>query len=244
MRFEPRATESASLIMPPKEKANSDKQVLNLLKSILPKAVTDPKLIDKIYSACEKEISAKNRVASFEKFCSKTELPDLSKSTVNEVKKQFEESFGKGKVNVVPHPDKNAATVEVILENESFEGTIKVGANTGAEEGEEEFKPKFVPFPVALPGDPELVWILARGETFPPEEAAIALQKVEEDFWATKSGQKLIRDRVERSFPEFILRVPGKMLMEAGLKRHYKEPEAIKQLKPAVTTTKHSKPAK
>jgi hypothetical protein len=57
------------------------------------------------------------------------------------------------------------------------------------------------------------------------------LTKVQEDFWASKAGQKMIRDRVERSFPEFVARVPAGMLGEAGLKRHYKTPEAIKLLR-------------
>ena len=40
-----------------------------------------------------------------------------------------------------------------------------------------------------------------------------------------------MRDRVERSFPEFIARVPGGMLSEVGLKRHYKTPEPVKLLR-------------
>ena len=67
-----------------------------------------------------------------------------------------------------------------------------------------------------------------------PEEAGIALAKVQEDFWASKTGQKLIRDRVDRSFPEFISRAPAGMLNEVGLKRHYKTPEPVKILRPNV----------
>jgi hypothetical protein len=63
------------------------------------------------------------------------------------------------------------------------------------------------------------------------EEAGIALHKIEDDFWASKTGQKLIRDRVERSFPEFIARVPAGMLGDSGLKRHYKLPEPVKVLR-------------
>lgn len=74
--------------------------------------------------------------------------------------------------------------------------------------------------------------MLAKRENMTPEEAAIALTKIEDDFWASKTGQKLIRDRVERSFPEFIARAPGGMLSELGLKRHYKTPEPVKLLKP------------
>jgi hypothetical protein len=82
-----------------------------------------------------------------------------------------------------------------------------------------------------MPGDKELVWLLAKRENMSPEEAGIALSKLEEDFWGSKTGQKLLRDRVERIFPEFIARVPGGMLSEVGLKRHYKTPEALKVLR-------------
>ena len=64
-----------------------------------------------------------------------------------------------------------------------------------------------------------------------PDEAGIALSKAQDDFWASKTGQKLLRDRVERCFPEFISRVPSKLLSEAGLKRHYKDPEPVKRLR-------------
>lgn len=221
-------------VMPKKEKANAQAQVLELLKNVLPKTVSDPRLVDKIYAACEKEISSKVRVEAFEKFCSRAELPNLEPASVKEVQRQFEESFGKGNVSVVPHAKKKAATVELVVDGQVLEGVIEVGAKEDGEaETEEEFKPKFVPFPVSLPADPELVWTLARGENMTPEEAAIALVKTQEDFWASKQGQKLIRDRVERSFPEFISRVPSKMLSEVGLKRHYKEAEPVKQLRAA-----------
>jgi hypothetical protein len=219
--------------MAKKERQNPEAQLLNLLKDVLPKAVQDQKLVAKIYDACEKEISAKTRVESFEKFCSKAELPDLKPGSVKEIQRQFEESFGLGNVAVIPHPKKEAATVEVTVGKDVLEGVIKVGTKENSEEeGDPEFKPKFIPFPVSLPADPELVWVLGRTENLTPEEAAISLTKVQEDFWASKQGQKLIRDRVERCFPEFISRAPSKVLGEVGLKRHYKEPEPIKQLRP------------
>lgn len=218
--------------MAKKQNSNPEGQLLALLKDVLPKAVADQKLVDKIYSACEKEISAKVRVESFQKFCSRAEVPDLEAQTVEEIQRQFEESFGKGTVSIIPHLKKQAATVEVVVDGEVLEGVVKVGANTNGEADEEqEFKPKFVPFPVALESDPELVWSLARGENLTPEEAAITLAKAQEDFWASKQGQKLIRDRVERTFAEFVSRAPAKILTEVGLKRHYKEPEALKQLR-------------
>jgi hypothetical protein len=66
------------------------------------------------------------------------------------------------------------------------------------------------------------------------DEAAIALTKIEDEFWASKAGQKSLKDRVEKSFPEFIARVPAGMLGDSGLKRHYKLPETVKVLRASV----------
>ena len=218
--------------MATKQKLKNESQLLELLKTVLPKAVSDPKLAQKIFTACELQIKAKNRIVCFEEFCQDCDLPDLKPETVAEVQRQLETSFGKGKVSLVPHPQKKAVSVEVVLPDEVFEGVIKVGSRQpSTAQDEEEMRPKFSPFPVALPGDPELVWMLARPESRTPEEAAIALSQVQEEFWESKSGQKLLRDRVEKTFPEFMARVPSKMLSETGLKRHYKEPEPVKQLK-------------
>jgi hypothetical protein len=124
--------------------------------------------------------------------------------------------------------------VEVALpEGGQFSSEIQVGAVTATGSEEQEETLKFVPFPVCLPGDKELVWLLAKRENLTPEEAGIALSKLEEEFWASKTGQKLLRDRVERSFPEFIARVAGGLLTEVGLKRHYKSPEPVKLLRTA-----------
>jgi hypothetical protein len=38
---------------------------------------------------------------------------------------------------------------------------------------------------------------------------------------------------VDRTFPEFIARAPAGVLADAGLKRHYKLPEALKILRAA-----------
>ena len=90
---------------------------------------------------------------------------------------------------------------------------------------------KFVAFPVALAGDPELAWALAKRENMTNDEAAIALTKIEDDFWASKTGQKLLAIVSTASFPEFIARVPAGLLGDAGLKRHYKLPETVKVLR-------------
>lgn len=212
---------------------NTEAQLLDLLKKVLPKATHDPKLAGKIYSAVESELKTKARAAAFEKFCHRVELPDLDPKSVEAAKLQFAASFGDGDVTLKPNRKEKTLQVEVALpDGVQFSGEVKVNANLAAEgDGEQEITPKFVPFPVSLPGDKELVWLLAKRENFTPEEAGIALAKVEEEFWASKTGQKLIRDRVERSFPEFISRVPSGMLSEVGLKRHYKTPEPIKLLR-------------
>ncbi len=211
-------------------KAKNEAQLLNLLKSVLPKAVPDAKLAQAIYSALEKEIAATERVVHFEKFCKKVELPDLQKASLAEVKEQFEASFGKGTVSVVPHAAQKAATVEVITPKGTFEGIIQVGPKAPGEDDDAP-KPKYGPFPVSLPADQEVVWLLARDERLTPDEAVIALAKVQDTFWESKAGQQHLRKRTERTFPEFMSKVPGKVLSEVGLKRHYKEGEAIKQLK-------------
>lgn len=212
---------------------SNEVQLLELLKRVLPKATHDPKLAGVIYSAVEKELQSRNRAVSFDKFCEKVELPDLEPATISSVQKQFAATFSEGDVFIQPNKKEKSLNVEVSMPDGSqFTSEIKV--RPLAPEGEEdpEFKPKFVPFPVALPGDQELIWALARAESMTPEEGARALAKVEDDFWASKTGQKLIRDRVERSFPEFISRAPSGMLTELGLKRHYKTPEPVKVLKP------------
>lgn len=231
--------------MAAKTKSTKEAQVLELLKSILPKTIPDPKLVEKVYSACELEIKSRNRVGSFEKFCEKCELPDLEPETVAGVKQQFEGSFGKGAVALLPNPEKEMLHVEVQLPDATFTGTVKVRP-VGEVEEDQEVKLKFVSFPVALPADPELIWTLAKKENMTADEAAITLNKIQDDFWASKMGQKCLRDRVERTFAEFVARVPSKALTEVGLKRHYKEPEAVKVLRqlPADNGKKKSASAK
>lgn len=212
---------------------NTEHQLLDLLKRVLPKATHDPQLAGKIYQAVETELKAKARAQAFEKFCSRVELRDLEPKSIEEVQKQLGAAFSDGDLTLKPNRKDKTLAVELALPDGSqFTGEIRVNPNGAPEDdGEQEVKLKFIPFPVAMPGDKELVWMLAKKENLSPEEAGIAVTKLQEDFWASKTGQKLLRDRVERAFPEFISRVPGPMLSEAGLKRHYKTPEAIKVLR-------------
>ena len=210
-------------------KPMSEAQVLELLKQVLPKATRDPQLAGRIYQAIESELKAKARLVAFDKFCGAVELPNLEAKTVADVKLQFAESFGDGDVTLKPNRKEQSLAVEIGLpDGTQLSSEIKVRPLSPEESGEQEVALKFVAFPVSLPGDPELVWVLARHENLSAEEGSIALAKVEEEFWASKTGQKLLRDRVERSFAEFISRVPGGMLSEVGLKRHYKMPEPIR----------------
>ncbi len=215
-------------------KKSNEAQLLDLLKRVLPKATHDAELADKIYQAIELELKAKARAMAFEKFCGGIELPNLEQKTVAEVKTQLATSFGDGDITLKPNKKEQSLAVEVALpDGGQFSSEIKVGRVAAAASEEQEVTLKFVPFPVCLPGDKELVWLLAKHENLSPEEAGIALSKLEEEFWASKSGQKLIRDRVERNFPEFIARVSGGLLTEVGLKRHYKTPEPLKLLRTA-----------
>jgi hypothetical protein len=215
-------------------KKSNEAQLLDLLKRVLPKATHDAQLAEKIYQAIAVELKAKARAQAFEKFCGGIELPNLEQETVADVKLQLAASFGDGDITLKPNKKEQSLMVEVALpEGEQFTSEIKVGPVDAAADEEQEITLKFVPFPVCLPGDKELVWLLAKRENMTPEEAGIALSKLEEEFWASKTGQKLLRDRVERSFPEFIARVPGGSLTESGLKRHYKTPEPVKLLRTA-----------
>ena len=211
---------------------SNEAQLLELLKRVLPKATHDAQLAGKIYQAIELELKAKARAIAFEKFCGGIELPNLEQKTVADVKLQLAAAFGDGDITLQPNKKEQSLMVEVALpDGGQFTSEIKVGPAATSESEDQELTLKFVPFPVCLSGEKELVWLLAKRENMSPEEAGIALSKLEEEFWASKSGQKLIRDRVERNFPEFIARVSGGLLTEVGLKRHYKTPEPLKLLR-------------
>ncbi len=212
------------------DKTNTESQFLELLKRVLPKATHNPKLADQIYQAVEHELKAKARSKAFSKFCDKLELPDLEPKSIESARRQLAESFGEGDITIKPNKKEQSLSVEVaLLDGSQFNSEIKVNPHGHAEESDEqEVTLKFIPCPVALPGDKELVWLLAKRENISPEEAAISLSKLEEEFWASKTGQKLQREGVEKCFPEFISRVPAGPLGEMGLKRHYKTPEPIK----------------
>lgn len=213
-------------------KKSTETQLLDLLQKVLPKATSDPRLAAKIMEAVEHELTLKNRTSAFDKFCRRCELPNLEPESVEEVRKHLTETFKGGDVTIKPNKKEQFLAVEVALpDGAQFIGDIPVRDAAKAAEEEQEVKLKFIPFPVSLPGDKELVWVLAKRENMSNDEAGIALNKLEDDFWASKSGQKMMREGVERCFPEFIARVPAALLNEVSLKRHYKLPEPLKVLR-------------
>lgn len=214
-----------------KSKQDEQAQLLSLLRSILPKVAPDADLAAKIYAAAEDELRSKNRVNSFEKFCERVELPNLEPQTVEEVKQHFVAGFGDADMEITADEENKALVVDVELpDGTQFHKRIPVRA-VAPESAEPEVTLKFVSFPVAMPGDAEMIWALAKRENLTNDEAAMALVKLQDDFWASKAGQKLLKDRVEKSFPEFVARVPSGLLNEVGLKRHYKLPETLKVLR-------------
>jgi hypothetical protein len=229
----------------PKKTAKSgvEDQLLALLKQVLPKATDDARLADKIFEAVEQELGQKSRSKAFDKFCARCPLTDLEADSIKAVQQDLAAAFGGGDVTVKPNRKEGCLAVEVALPDGSqFSSVIKVDPSADKAAAESEAPAaKFAPFPVCLPGDAELVWLLAKRENLGPDKAAMALIRVEEEFWASKTGQTLLRDRVEKSFPEFIARAPAGLLTEAGLKRHYKEPEPIKLLRPLGKGRKQSR---
>ena len=92
-----------------KSKKDEQTQLLNLLRTILPKVAPDAALAEKIYAAVEAELRATNRVDSFEKFCNRIALPDLEPKTVEEVRQQFTAGFGdKADLEIVPDEETKA----------------------------------------------------------------------------------------------------------------------------------------
>jgi hypothetical protein len=211
-----------------KSKGMNEAEFLALLQKVLPAATRDPHLSTAIYDHVARELRLAHSLKTFEKFCSEGSLPDLEPETVSNYQSLLETNFGKENVTVVPTEAGDAVQVEINLPEGKVTNRIRVQPEGAVED--DAAKVPWVPFPVSLPTDPELVWALARREDLGPEEAAMGLSRAEGDFWESKGGLKLQRDRVEKNFAEFIARVPAAALAERGLKRLYKIPEALKVL--------------
>ena len=198
-----------------------------VLQRILPKTISDPHLANSIYEQVLNEVRLFKSLDSFEKFCEKGSIPDAEPATVEELKKQLVGNFGEGNVAVTPKEDGTAVAVEITLPDHIVNTEVKV-VPVGSEE--EAPAAPYVPFPLSMPDDPELVWSLARRENIGPDEAVRALLNIQEEFWASKKGQLLQRQGVDRSFAEFIANAPATALAESGIKRFHKDPETLKSL--------------
>ncbi len=219
-----------------KSKPLTEAQFLTFLDKILAKLIGDLKLRATIQEEVSKEIRLYNNVASFMKYSENASVPDLKPETVAELQDQLAATFGSdAKVEVTAPGDQDAAggalAVEITLPDRIVNSEIRVAPAGGADEGDGAPKAPFVPFPVTLPQDAELVWVLARREDLGPDEAARALAHIEDEFWGSKTGQKIQREGTEKTFAEFIANVPAAALLESGLKRHYKEPETLHSLR-------------
>ena len=210
-----------------KNKGITEKEFLAMLQIILPQATQDPRLANAIYERVVKEVQLRNQVQSFERFCAEGALPDFLPATLEEFKSQLATNFGEENVSLSPDEEKKEIGVEITLPDRVLSNRVKV---IPLEEQVVEEKFPFVPFPVSLPEDPDLVWILARREDFPADEAARALAAIEEEFWATKAGRKLQRELGEKTFSDFISSVPAAALADSNMKRLFKAPQPVKNL--------------
>jgi hypothetical protein len=202
-----------------KTKKINEPEIMSLLQRVLPKP---------IFERVEREVQLLKNLNAFEKFCEEGSIENLEPETVSSFRDQLAASLGEENVAIVPEESGEALEIEVSLPGRQVHSRLKV--QDPNELLDEEIKAPFVPFPVSLPEDPELIWILGRRENFGPDEAARALFHIQEEFWASKAGQIALRKGAERTFAEFISRVPASALAESGMRRHYKEPETLKIL--------------
>ena len=99
------------------------------------------------------------------------------------MKQQLAAGFGDADLDIVPDEEGKSLSVDVSLpDGTQFHSRIPVRPLAPEGSDEAEVTLKFVPFPVSLPGDPELIWALAKRENLNHEEAAIALTKIQDDF--------------------------------------------------------------
>ncbi len=222
-----------------KSKPLTEAQFLSFLDKVLSKLLPDHHLRSKVQDAVAKEIRLARDVAAFNQFCETGSVPDLDAGTMADLQDQLAATFGSdAKVEfTAPEPKDGsgdglhgALGVEIVLPDRTITSEIKV--NPGAANADDGApKAPFVPFPVTLPQDAENVWMLARREDLGPDEAGRALAHVEDEFWASKTGQNLQRKGGEKTFAEFVKNVPSAALLDVGLKRHYKDPETLHSLR-------------
>ena len=191
-----------------KNKAMNEADFLALLEKVLPKTTQDPHLATAIYAEVLKEVRLVKSLQSFEKFCETGGLPDLAPETVAGFERELIAQFGAENIEIIQDETGKSVEVAIELTDRTINSRVKVDPTVTQEEP---VPAPFVPFPVALPEDPELVWILGRRE----------------DFGQTKKGIQLQKGGGDKTFAEFIEHVPASALSDSGLKRHYKGPETL-----------------
>ena len=142
-----------------KTKRLNEKQFLSLLQKVLPTKTNDTKLAATIYEGVAKEIQLIKSLDSFEKFCESGALADSEPETLAELQSELAGKFGESNVAIAPEEDGKSVAVEIELPDRTVSTRVKVDPEVA--NAEEEVKVPFVPFPVVLPEDPELVWVLA-----------------------------------------------------------------------------------
>jgi hypothetical protein len=213
-----------TLLSSMKNKAMNEADFLALLEKVLPKTTQDPHLATAIYAEVVKEVRLVKSLQSFEKFCETGGLPDLAPETVAGFERELIAQFGAESIEITQDESGKSVDVAIELPDRVVSSRVKVDPTVTQEQP---VPAPFVPFPVSLPEDPELVWILGRREDFGPDEASRALLKIEEEFWQTKKGIQLQKGGADKTFAEFIEHVPAAALTDSGLKRHYKGPETL-----------------
>jgi len=213
-----------------KTKSLNESQFLALLEKALPKATDDPHLASAIFAEVTKELRLIKSLQSFEKFCEEGGLPDAKPETVADLQRELADQFGADNVELTTSQGDKSIEVVIDLPDRVVNNKVKVDPALAEPEP---VKAPFVCFPVVLPEDPELVWVLGRREDLAPEEASRALARIETEFWETKKGVELQRGGTDKCFAEFINHVPAAMLGDCGLKRHYKDPETLHTLRAA-----------
>src|SRR5260221_7061232 len=146
-----------------KTKGLNEAHFLSLLQRALSRTTPDAQLATTIYAEVERELRLTKDLESFEKFCEKGALPNLAPETVAELQNELSAKFGEGNVTLTPDQNEQNVAVEIGLPDRTVTSRVKVQTE-GADASEGDPKPDFVPFPVSLPEDPELVWGLARRE--------------------------------------------------------------------------------
>ena len=180
-------------------------EVLSLLERELP--VVDGKNANDVYDHIATVIRRERGLRNLGRFAEEGALQSADAATIEEFTVPLRSMFGPENVVVKVADDAKTADAEITMHRGGQPVqrvfTVRIDA-TIANGGEPELKVPFVPFPFALPDDPEMVWSLARREDLGVEEAKRLLTELEAEFWETRKGLNLQKKRVERTFANFI----------------------------------------